>query len=808
MKKDFICVHGHFYQPPREHAWLEVIEVQDSAYPYHDWNERICAECYAPNASSRLLDDEARIRDIVNNYGHMSFNFGPTLLSWMESAAPEAYRGVLEGDALSRKSFGHGSAMAQAYNHIILPLANPRDKRTQVIWGMEDFRHRFGRDPEGMWLPETAVDLESLDLMAEAGLTFALLSPHQARMARVLGGDDGAWEDVTESRIDPSRAYLCRTSAERTICLFFYDGPVSQAIAFERLLADGQQFARRLLGSLSETRDWPQLVNIATDGESYGHHFKNGDMALAYALESIERGAQASLTNYATYLESNPPTHEVEIVENSSWSCIHGIERWRSDCGCNTGEHPGWNQAWRAPLREAMDWLRDELVPRYEKEAGALISDPWAARDAYISVILDRSPENLEAYFQEWGSHPLGEGEKLRLLKLLELQRHALLMFTSCGWFFDEVSGLETVQVMQYAARAMQLARDLFGEDLEPEYLRRLEAAESNISENRNGKVTYEKFVTPSEIDLAKVAADSAISSLFLPYDDGDSIYCYRVEHTELDRSEAGAMTLIVGRVKLASTITLESGEFSYAVLHMGDQNLVCKLRPFEEEAHKRAVEAVGRVFATAEMAPMLQVLEQQFGEATYSLSSLFRDPQRQILRTLTGEASREMEGTNRALYERHAPLLMFLGELGVPAPQAFRSVAELVLNADLRGALTGEAPDPEAVAPLVEAAARIGVELDGPGLGFAFQQTLERLADRFEAKLPGKKALARLVSAAAVLPGLPFPVDVRRTQNVYHRVATSALPGWREKAGTSEKARRWVEDFVRLGELLGMKTD
>jgi alpha-amylase/alpha-mannosidase (GH57 family) len=804
----FVCVHGHFYQPPRENAWLEAVEVQDSAYPYHDWNERISAECYAQNASSRLLDGEGKIRDITNNYGHMSFNFGPTLLSWLETEAPEAYGGVLEGDKLSLELFGHGSAMAQAYNHLILPLGNSRDKRTQVLWGLEDFRHRFGREPEGMWLPETAVDLESLDLMAQAGMKFALLSPHQASRVRPLTATTDAWQDVTGSRIDPTHAYLCRLRDGRSIALFFYDGPVSQAIAFENLLSDGQQFAGRLLGTLSDGREGPQLANIATDGESYGHHFKGGDMALAYALESIEHGEQAGLMNYAAFLEANPPTEEVEIIENSSWSCIHGIERWRSDCGCNTGGHPGWNQAWRAPLRQAMDWLRDELAPRYEQAAAELLKDPWAARDAYISVILDRSPESLGRYLDEWATHPLSDEEKRRALGLLELQRHALLMFTSCGWFFDEVSGLETVQVMQYAARAIQLGRDLLGEDLEPQYLERLAQAKSNLPENRDGRLSYDKFVKPSEIDLTNVAAHFAISSLFFPYQDGDSIYSFRVDHVEQDRTEAGSLSLLLGNTRLSSVITLESGEFSYGVLHLGDQNLVCKLRPFDQEAHGRAVEAIKQAFSTGEVAQLLPVLDEHYGETTYSMTSLFRDPQRQILEVITGAALRQVEETNRSVYEQHAPLLMFLSGLEVPPPKAFHAAAELVLNADLRATLSEDSATPEKVGPLLDAAARTGVQLDGPGLGYVFAQSLERLSDRLAAKPSDPEALAGLLAAARLLPSLPFPVDLRRTQNNYHQVATDTLPAMRKRTeGKEAGAQEWMDEFGELGGLLSMRT-
>jgi alpha-amylase/alpha-mannosidase (GH57 family) len=726
----------------------------------------------------------------------------------MEREAPEAYQAVLTGDALSKELFGHGSAMAQAYNHLIMPLANARDKRTQVMWGLEDFRHRFGRDPEGMWLPETAVDLESLDIMSESGMKFAVLSPHQARRVRPKGEKDDAWEDVSGERIDPSRAYLCRLREGRSISLFFYDGPVSQAIAFENLLADGQRFADRLLGTLSDGREWSQLASIATDGESYGHHFKRGDMALAYALETIERGGRAKLVNYASFLRANPPTHEVEIIENSSWSCVHGIERWRSDCGCNTGGHPEWNQAWRAPLREAMDWLRDQLAPRYEKAAGELVKDPWGARDGYIAVILDRSPESLERYLGEWATSPLDDGKRQRLLKLLELQRHALLMFTSCGWFFDEVSGLETVQVMQYAARAIQLSADLFGEDLELQFLERLEAAKSNIPEKRDGRVTYEKLVKPSQIDLVKLAAHFAISSLFLTNNHDGTIYSYQVESVAQERSEAGSLRLQVGRARLSSMITLESGEFSYAVLHFGDHHLVCKVRAFDQERHDRAAAAVKEAFMSAEVARIIPVLDEHYGDTTFSLSSLFRDPQRRALDVITDAALKEVEATNRAVVERHAPFLIFLSGLGVPPPRAFHAAAELVLNADLRAALADDNVGPDTVKPLLEAAQRTRVQLDEPGLGYAFQQTLERLSDRLLTDPENAEVLAALLSAAGLLPDLPFTVDLLRPQNNYYRVFMDTLPTMRKKAEKDRrKAGKWVDDFLWLGGLLSIQT-
>ena len=389
----FICIHGHFYQPPRENPWLEAVELQDSAAPYHDWNERITAECYAPNSVSRILDGQGRIVKLVNNYAKMSFDFGPTLLSWLEVKAPDVYAAILAADRESQKYFsGHGSAIAQAYNHVIMPLANSRDRATQIIWGVRDFEKRFNRAPEGMWLPETAVDLETLELLAEFGLRFTILAPHQAARVRRIG--EAKWHELKGRPIDGTRAYQHRLPSGRSIALFFYDGPIARAVAFEGLLSHGDRFIERLTGAFAQ-RDGAQLVHVATDGESYGHHHRFGDMALAYVLDRIGASAPAQLTNYGEFLAKYPPTDEVEIVEKSSWSCAHGIDRWWSDCGCNSGAHPGWNQAWRTPLRNALDWLRDTIAPRWEEKARALFNDPWAARDGYIDVIHDRSAENI-----------------------------------------------------------------------------------------------------------------------------------------------------------------------------------------------------------------------------------------------------------------------------------------------------------------------------------------------------------------------------------------------------------------------------
>jgi alpha-amylase/alpha-mannosidase (GH57 family) len=488
--KRYLCVHGHFYQPPRENPWLEAVELQDSAHPYHDWNERITAECYAPNAASRILDSEGRIERIVNNYSRISFNFGPTLLAWMETRAPEAYREVIAADRESRERFsGHGSALAQPYHHIILPLANRRDKKTQILWGLADFEHRFGRKAEGVWLPEAAVDNEALDLLAEAGVRFTILEPHQGRRVG---------SSPLNTALDTTIPYEAVLPSGRRIAVFFYDGATSRAVAFEGLLSSGEHFASRMLSTVPEHPDRPRLAHIATDGETYGHHHRFGEMALSYALHLVEEKGLARLTNYGEFLAAHPPEEEVEIVENTSWSCAHGVGRWREDCGCRTGGEADWKQAWRAPLREALDGLRDALVPRFEEAAGELFADPWAARDGYVQVVLDRSPASVAAFLERHARGAVPEGEhRVRALKLLEMQRHAMLMYTSCGWFFNDLSGIETVQILCYAGRVAQLAGQLFpGEPVEEEFLERLERARSNVREKGSGRDLYERHVT------------------------------------------------------------------------------------------------------------------------------------------------------------------------------------------------------------------------------------------------------------------------------------------------------------------------
>jgi len=453
-----LIIHGHFYQPPRENPWTGEIDPQPSAAPYHDWNERIHAECYAPN---------------VSNYPRISFNFGPTLLSWLASHHADTYQKILDADKLSAAARGgHGNAIAQAYGHAILPLCNERDRLTQVIWGLADFRFRFGRDAESIWLPETAANDQVLALLIEQGMRFVILAPNQAK-----------------GEVDSSRPYVFRhpDGSGRSIAVFFYNGPLARAIAFERALASSRSLVDRFISAAQ----FGDLVNVATDGETYGHHFKFGDLCLAHALEVEAQAAGFWITNYAEYLDRHPPQLEVEIDngpegEGTSWSCVHGVGRWSRDCGCHTGGEPGWNQQWRKPLRAAFDFLRDDAAVKFENAGAELLSDPWEARNRYIAVVLD--PEHLrEEFLKRHAARPLSAADESRVWKLLEMQRSALLMFASCGWFFSDLAGIETIQVLRYAARVVDLMNQL---DFEPplkRFLEILSEAKSNRPEKGNG---------------------------------------------------------------------------------------------------------------------------------------------------------------------------------------------------------------------------------------------------------------------------------------------------------------------------------
>jgi alpha-amylase/alpha-mannosidase (GH57 family) len=805
----FLCIHGHFYQPPRENPWLESIELQDSASPYHDWNERVLAECYAPNAVSRILDSRGTIDHIVNNYANISFDFGPTLLSWLKLSAGEVYQAILAADRESRERFtGHGSAMAQAYNHVILPLANPRDKATQIIWGLRDFEARFGRMPEGMWLPETAVDLETLDLLAQQGMRFVLLAPHQAQRVRRKNQSD--WQDIHEGRMDTARAYEVELPSGRTIAAFFYHDTLARAIAFEGLLSNGDAFARRLLDSFSVTTTEPQLIHAATDGESYGHHHRFGDMALAYALHKMQLEGAATLTNYGEFLEKNQPQWRAEIAANTSWSCAHGVERWRSDCGCASGGHPAWRQAWRGPLRDALDALREELAPLYEGGCADLLQDAWRARDTYIAVVLDRSPESLRRFFQAEAKRELTAAEQTRALKLLEMQRHVMLMYTSCGWFFDDLAGIEAVQNLLYAGRAVQLAQELFGDGVEERFLRRLEIARSNGSDSRTGRELYRQAVRPAMVDLPKVAAHYAVSSLFESYGEQARIYCYQAERQAHRIHEAGRAKLALGRVRITSEITRESDSLCYGVLHFGDHNFTGGVRCIPEGKPCDPMnDEPAAAFLRGDFPEVIRFFDSRFSGLAYTLEDLFRDEQRIILARVIEENLAESEAVYSQLYENHAALLHFLIGLKIPPPPAFQAAASVAINSWLRREMEAVPLAVDRINNLLEQARAAQVDVNAEALAFSLKQSIDRLAIAFQENPADVRILSRLLEAAKLARSMPFRVDLWKPQNVYYQVLMEMYPGMRQRADANGEATKdWVRLFLELGERLQVRTD
>ncbi|MFW6134789.1 MAG: DUF3536 domain-containing protein [Elusimicrobiota bacterium] len=804
-KNRYICIHGHFYQPPRENPWLEDIELQDSAYPFHDWNERISEECYKTNTASRILDEEGDIASIVNNYSQINFNFGPTLLSWMKKHQPEIYKSILNADKISQEKFnGHGSAIAQVYNHLIMPLANQRDKYTQVYWGIKDFKGRFGREPEGMWLPETAVDYATLETLADLGIKYTILAPHQAAKIKKIE-DDTDWQEVKDGDIDFKQAYLCPLPSGKSIYIFFYNGALAHEVSFGDLLRNGEKFAEQLMSNFSEDSKKQELVHIATDGETFGHHHRFGDMALSYCLHHIEKNQLARITNYGEYLEFYPPTCKVQIIDNTSWSCVHGIERWRNDCGCNTGMNPKWNQQWRKPLREAMDWLRDQAIVLFEKVAPGYFKDIWQTRNEYIDIILNRNMENINGFFEKYGNHPLDQNEMSRAIKLLEMQRNAMLMYTSCGWFFDELSGIETTQVMQYAARCIQLAKELGEIDLEPEYLKKLEQAPSNIKLYNNGAKIYQLMVRPAIIDLLRVGAHYAISALF----DGKqkTIYAYQVIQDEMDRWKNGLLKIAIGQASIKSQVTLEENKISFAFLHLGDHNVHGGVRSYMgEEAYQNMFAEISIVFDQANIADIIRLIDKHFGTNSYSLWHLFKDEQRKVMQKILQPNLEQTERSIAKLYSDNYAIMNFLKQLNIPMPLSLVVITEQAINQELKKVFSEESIDLDKLAGLIQEIQDWSINIDHTTLAFKISGWVNRKLEELSHKTDDTNQIREITSVLNQLKEIDIQLQLWEAQNIYFQMKQEITPAYQEKTNQGdEKAKSWLEEFKKLGMMLNI---
>ncbi|MEM6522346.1 MAG: DUF3536 domain-containing protein [Bacteroidota bacterium] len=792
----YICIHGHFYQPPRENAWLEEVELQDSAHPFHDWNERITHECYGPNSASRILDKSGVIKNIVNNYSKISFNFGPTLLSWLEMHDIETYEGILEADKVSIQHFGgHGSAVAQVYNHIIMPLANRRDKETQVKWGIYDFEKRFGRKPEGMWLAETAVDTESLEVLAEHDIKYTILAPRQAKAVRKIG--DKQWHDVSDLSVNTKVPYLCNLPSGKTIYLYFYDGDISQSVAFNGLLNDGERFAQSLLGAFADVPE-PQLIHMATDGESYGHHHKHGDMALAFCLDSIEKSEQAKLTNYGEFLEKFEAKYEAQIQEDSSWSCVHGVGRWKEDCGCHTGGNPGWSQQWRKPLRNSLDWLREELTTVFLNESQDLLQDPWAARNDYIQVILDRSEENVGAFLEK---HLIKGGDSVKALRLLEMQRNELLMYTSCGWFFDEVSGIETTQIMQYACRAMQLAYQEGGVDHEYEFLAKLAEAKSNVKDYGNASSVYLKYVAPASVNLERVGMHYSIASIFKDQPESFPIFNYTTNNDYFQRREAGSQRLAVGVTKVRSKVTHSEKKFSFAVLYLGQQNVIGNISlNMTRETFDEMGQKLTDAFDDSNLGTMFSVMQKYFGPEKYNLWHLFKDEKRKVLNQIMAKSLKQVEGSFKRIYNRDYQLINTLQNDQIPVPLAYVTTLQYVLNSDLLDAFNQKYIDLNRLDNIKNEFDKWEVKLDDSSVlakraSTTVFKALERIAD----EKGDVKRIHRLNSFFSILEHFKLTPSLYKSQNLYFEISIN-----QKDCGVDNA--EWYKAFEELGDHLGVK--
>lgn len=840
MNNKFVCIHGHFYQPPRENPWLNAVEKQDSAYPFHDWNHRITAECYARNSASRFLDHEGRIFGIVNNYSRISFNFGPTLLEWMEKNSQEVYEAILQADRESMQKFsGHGSAIAQVYNHMIMPLANERDKETQVRWGIRDFESRFGRFPEGMWLGETAVDTPTLEILAANGIKFTILSPYQANRFRSLNYEEEVekevlvqdepeessteasakveekisteelgWHDAVGAKIDPRNSYICHLPSGRSINLFFYDGPISQGIAFERLLDNGGKFAQRLLEQVDQEDDLAKLIHIATDGETYGHHHHFGEMALSYCLQVIENSEKADLTIYGEYLEKHPPEYEVEILENTSWSCYHGVERWRSNCGCNTGGRAGWSQEWRKPLRESFDWLREQLIPVYEKQMKKFVSEPWKTRNEFIEIILDRSSENCDAFISQHEKVKLDESQQVKFLKLLEMQYHAMLMYTSCGWFFDEVTGIESMQDIMYAARAIQLAREVGAEDLEPHFLNLLAKAKSNIPELVDAANAYQKFVKPAIVDLHRVGAHYAVSSIFSKYPEKSKIYSYWSSSQTYELLEAGKYKLAIGKVLLESEITREKHMVTFAILYLGDHHIFGGVRQFtNDESFEHTKQEMEEAFSKSNVHEIIIMMDNHFGTHNYSFWHLFKDDQKKIIDQVLETTSVNVEGLLRQLYENNYPIMQAVQELNIPLPHPIRMPLEFIINSKLKKVLDQEDVDLTELNKVKDEVLRLSVGLDTLTLNYVATERITLLMEQLFENPDDLVLMQKIVDFLKIIKQLPLTLDLWRSENLCFLIRRIHFEAFSYKSERGNVASQtWIDLFKILYENLNMK--
>jgi alpha-amylase/alpha-mannosidase (GH57 family) len=829
-----VCVHGHFYQPPRENPWTGVVDHEASAAPLHDWNERITDECYRRNTAARLLDAEGRVSELVNTFARSSFNVGPTLMSWLERHAPDVHDGIVAADRDAVARTGHGGAIAQPFVHAIMPLSDARDRTTLVRWGVADFERRFGRRPEGMWLPETAVDVASLEALAAEGIRFTVLAPRQARRVRRLGAR--SWTDVSEGTVDTRRAYAVALPSGRSISVFCYDGATSQAVAFEGLLHSGERLAEHLLagagpdpvrasGTHGPTAPTSgpgvPLGHAVTDGESYGHHHRHGEMALAYALVALDHKRGVRLTTYARHLAEQPPVDQLDIVERSSWSCYHGIERWQSDCGCSTGGQPDWDQSWRAPLRRTVDVLRDRTRGPWERAATAVLGDPWAARDDYHEVAATMSRRARDAWLDRWVPGA-DAATRTRALALAEIQRHLLFSQTSCAWFFDDAAGIEPVQSLRHAARAAELAQRWLelptGADLEAVVLHGLTGFRSNDPAEGDVASIWARRVRAHAVDARAATIGHRTSALAGGAPATPSGWTVTVVD-EQALSGADGSRLVVGRAEVGEDALQGHELVRYAVVAAAGRTWGAAVPVGDvaggaaDDAREAVLDRVVPAFANGGADAVRSVLAELPGGAV-GLDALPPAVRTTVAGAALAGTLAPVGAAGLEVGERLSELGQVLAGDGALLPRSLQLVAELALDADLRGELLGPEPDLTRVIALLDRAAVLGVTLGvlaGEGRPAASLRALVAGCagdGTVPPSVDALRALAALARRAAVLPGWATDlgwfvqgatVAVRDTHLA--RVAARAAEG-------DGDAARWAAAFAELAVAAAVRVD
>jgi alpha-amylase/alpha-mannosidase (GH57 family) len=806
-----LVIHGHFYQPPRENPWTGEIERQESAAPFHDWNVRIAEECYLPNAVSRVLDDHGRIQNIVSNYEQVSFNFGPTLLAWAADAAPELLSSLEAADRASLARLGHGNAIAQAYNHLILPLATLRDRRTQIRWAVREFEYRFHRAPEAMWLPETAVDTATLDLLLDAGMRYVILSPAQAVRWRPLG--ERTWQTAGDAEIDPRRPYRWfrrdaqgKPQADRGIDVCFYHAPLSRGISFQHYLRDAGRLANRIAEAGAGVTD--PLVLIATDGESFGHHEKFGDMCLAtlFSREAPRQGCH--VTNLAAYLAGHRPTWEVELLPESAWSCSHGLGRWREDCGCSAGGGPGWNQAWRRPFRQGLDRLRDVLAAIYQEEGARLFRDPWAARDDYIDLLLDGSQAARRAFFERQQARPLDVAERGLALRLLAMQHNAMLMFTSCGWFFSDISGIETVQNLRYAARAIDLAAPFAPLDLEAVLLEDLARARSNVDVHKNGRQLWEREVRRSRVGPEDAVARLLVEGL-LRHPVGPQL---RYRWALVPEPTVQDQDLTLAGVRATSEVTGEALHFAGACRRDGPFDFLAGVGPWPSAAGWSAFCEEART-ALRPDGPHLTAWSGRYGVRLLRLRNFLPDERQAVLRELLVGTDAWLAACTARLCDEVLPAAEAMVAAGMALPIWLKSMLEASWSRRFAEDLATlrEAGNAGAYASLLDRSDRarhLGITLDLSAASLQFGRVLlSRLevvantsdADQWQEFLELLQVAARL--------GLSVPE--RPLQDRMFVLLRTALAGWVGELNDVHDPRyRTVSAILAVAARLNLRTE